>query len=331
MDSQVKTLIVGPNWLGDIILSIPLLKALSQQGHQISYAAPASYESIIQRIKEIDSFIPTSFTHGKLELRKRRQLGKSLRNSFDNSYILPNTWKSAHIAQAAKIPNRTGFLGEARWGMLTHIHRKPQNLKSTAEKFLSLTGTDLKEEHYPELLVCKEQQQRLIEKLNLNPKKKILALCPGAAFGSTKQWPLYHFLSLTTFFPPAEWDIYLFGGPLEKNLGEEFSSRCPREFHDFVGKLSLDELVDVLSLATAVVSNDSGLLHISAALDLKVVALYGSTHPQVAPPLCQHYKIHYLNLPCQPCKKRACPLTHLKCLNDISASDVYQSIEQLLP
>ena len=331
MDHRPKTLIIGPNWLGDIILSIPLLKSLRSKGHHITYMAPKSYQPIINKIKEIDLFIPTSFTSGKLEFRKRRVLGHSLRQTFDQSYILPNSWKSAHIAYAAKIPHRAGFLGEVRWGMLTHIHRKPLDpLISTAQKFLSLSGASLTPEYYPQLQINNEQQQKLINTYGLNPHKKILALCPGAIFGPSKRWPLYHFISLTTFFPTHEWDIYLFGGPLEKNLADEFSSRCPREFYNFVGKLSLDEMTDLLSLASVSVTNDSGLLHVSAALNLKIVALYGSTHPKIAPPLCKHHRIHYLNLPCQPCKKRICPLSHLKCLHDVTAEEVYQSIEQLL-
>ncbi len=171
------------------------------------------------------------------------------------------------------------------------------------------------------------QQQAVISKFNLRLSKPILILCAGAEYGSAKRWSETHFAELALQQLSEGWQIWLIGSEKDKPITEMINKLCGWQCQDFAGKTNLTEAVDLLSLANTVVSNDSGLMHVAAALNKKVIALYGSSDPKFTPPLHAEAQIVSLNLACSPCFKRDCPLGHRQCLTDISPQQIAALIE----
>src|SRR5262249_41646973 len=167
----------------------------------------------------------------------------------------------------------------------------------------------------------------LAAKFGIAGTRPVIALCPGAEYGPAKQWPAGRFAALAGRLAKSGFSTWIFGSPKEAALGESIVALAKAESAaaapvNLAGRTSLIEAVDLLSLAAAVVTNDSGLMHVAAALERPLVALYGSTTPAMTPPLSDRVRILERTLPCRPCFQRTCPLGHLDCLNLIPASEV---------
>ena len=220
-----------------------------------------------------------------------------------------------------------------RWGLLNDTRKlDKQLLTMTVQRFVALASppqNTLPECPAPKLAIDKAKQQTVIDKFKLNQSSKILALCPGAEFGPAKRWPTEHYAELAKIKLAEGWQVWLFGSDKDQTVAAQINQFTNNGCQDFSGQTTLEEAIDLMSLVELVVSNDSGLMHVAAALDKKLIALYGSSDPGFTPPLNQHAKIIDLNLDCSPCFKRECPLGHLKCLQDIAPSLVLESIDQL--
>jgi heptosyltransferase-2 len=245
--------------------------------------------------------------------------------------VLPNSWKSALIPFFAGIPKRTGFLGEARFGLLNDARKLDKSfLTMTVQRFVALgfePNSELSPYPFPSLNVTGIQQKSVIEKFELRLSKPILVLCAGAEYGSAKRWTEAHFAELAQHQIAEGWQVWLIGSEKDKPVTEEINKITGWQCQDFTGRTNLTEAVDLLSLANTVVSNDSGLMHVAAALNKKVIALYGSSDPKFTPPLHSDAEIVTLNLPCSPCFKRDCPLGHRQCLTDILPTQITQLIK----
>jgi len=288
---------------------------------------------------QVNRAVAMPLTHGQLGLQERVKLGKQLRSdAYDQAFVLPNSWKSALIPFFADIPLRTGYIGEYRWGLLNDARKlNKQLLTMTVQRFvaLALPNSTLLPPPYPtpQLSINPAQQQAVIAKFNINLGEKILALCPGAEYGDAKRWPSGYFADLARAKINTGWQIWLFGSEKDKVISGQINQAAKGVCQDFSGRTSLAEAVDLLSLTHTVVSNDSGLMHIAAALDKSVIALYGSSDPNFTPPLNTQARIISLNLACSPCFKRVCPLypvgheSHTYCLTGIKP----ESVLELLP
>jgi heptosyltransferase-2 len=179
----------------------------------------------------------------------------------------------------------------------------------------------------PKLVINLDQQQVVIDKFKLTPTENILALCPGAEYGEAKRWPASFYAEVAQQKIAQGWQVWLFGSDKDKEAAAEINLAVSGACLDFTGRTSLDEAVDLMSLVDVVVSNDSGLMHVAAALDKKTIALYGSSDPAFTPPLNAKAQVITLNLACSPCFKRECPLGHTRCLTDIKPQQVLDSIE----
>lgn len=305
-------------------------------GCQIDVLAPAWTAALIDRMPEVSNLIAADFKHGKLSLGERFRLGKSLRNQgYTWAITLPNSLKSALVPWIAKIPRRTGFVGEQRWMMLNDIRRlNKQQLPMTVQRFIAL-GLDKQAEvrsidsiPAPNL-VADQNSKSLLEKYQLNTESPVLVLCPGAEFGQSKKWPARSYAELAKEYLLKGWQVWLMGSEKDKKDCEQIDYYCQHQCQILAGKTSLPEAIDLISLASLVVSNDSGLMHIAAALNKPLVAVYGSTDPGHTPPLSDNHKIARLGLECSPCFKRECPLTHLNCLTQLSSKTVQGLAEEL--
>ncbi len=325
----MKILIIAPSWVGDMVMAQSLFIALKNQqpNCQIDVLAPAWSLGLLARMPEVSKTFIMPLTHGEFGLKARFSLGMSMRfERYDQAIVLPNSWKSALIPFFAGIPKRTGFIGEMRYGLLNDARKLDKSiLTMTVQRFVALgfeNNGELPIYSFPSLNVTANQQKAVIEKFMLRLANPILVLCSGAEFGSAKRWTEAHFAELASRKIAEGWQIWLIGSEKDKPVTDEINKLTGWQCQDFAGKTNLTEAVDLLSLANTVVSNDSGLMHVAAALNKKVIALYGSSDPTFTPPLHSDAEIVTLNLACSPCFKRDCPLGHRQCLTDILPSQI---------
>lgn len=331
----MNILIVGPSWVGDTVISQSLLKLLVQQNPaaQIDYLAPPWTLPLLARMPEVRRGINNPFGHGAFRLGERRALGKTLRkHSYDHALVLPNSWKSALIPWFAGIPQRTGFRGEARWGLLNDLrHLDAEALPQMVQRFAALAlpaGAALPSSlPMPVLQSTAEQQQTLLARLGLPTDKPVIAFCPGAEYGPAKRWPEAHFAALARMLATRGCVVWLVGSPKDHAVAETIAQGSAGACINLCGKTDIAEATDLLAAARLVVTNDSGLMHIAAAVGRPVIALYGSSSPQFTPPLSADAHILTLDIECSPCFRRECPLGHFKCLNDLSPERVFAAID----
>jgi heptosyltransferase-2 len=318
-----RILIIAPSWIGDMVMAHSLIQILENKA-EIDVFAPQWSAPLLERMDGVSQSIVHDFKHGSLDLKSRFQIGKSLiSNHYDQAILLPNSFKSALIPFLAKIPQRTGYLGEMRFLLLNDIRIK-RNYK-TVEQFVALGWSD---QTTFEVLPPRLNSQPIdLSKFNLDLKKPVLALCAGAEYGSAKRWLIEYFVEVAQYYLNKNWQVWAFGSIKEQLQGLAIEKIGGI---NLCGKTTLAEAIDLLALSKAVVSNDSGLMHVAAALNKPLVAIYGSSDPNFTPPLNPNAKILSLNLPCSPCFKRECPLKHLNCLKDLKPPQIISTLEELL-
>ncbi len=334
MKEAPKILVVGPSWVGDMVMAQSLFITLknARPDSQIEVLAPAWSLALLERMPEVDKAIAMPLLHGQFGFFDRIKLGKKLRsNHYDQAILLPNSWKSALIPFVATIPVRTGYMRECRWGLLNDVRWLDKNLLTmTVQRFVALglpkTAALPPECPIPRIVINEEQQNQVIEKFKLTCSEKILALCPGAEYGKAKRWPASYYAEVAKQKIAQGWQVWLFGSDKDKATAEQINQEVSGACVDFTGRTSLAEAVDLMSLVDVVVSNDSGLMHVAAALDKKIIALYGSSDPGFTPPLNNKAHVISLKLECSPCFKRECPLGHTRCLTDIKPEQVLDAI-----
>jgi len=336
--SANKILVIGPAWVGDMVMVQSVFIALKQQNPSniIDVVAPAWSAPVLARMPEVRRVIKVDLQHGKLQFRQRYQVGKSLRGEYDRAFILPRTFKSALIPYFAKIPQRTAYRGEMRYGIVNDMRTLDTSLTYKAvEKYLQLVATNEQRAqapkiHFPRLEVDLEKRKQVAEKYSVDMTKPIIAFMPGAEFGPSKQWPGKYFGELAMRFKQQGYGVYVFGSPKDMQIAQEIVKSSKGDAINLCGQTTLEEVVDLLSLVQIAVTNDSGLMHIAAAVDKPVVAIYGAITPEYTPPLTDKKEIQYLGLECSPCWKKQCPYGHYNCLNNIEVDKVYESVNNLL-
>jgi heptosyltransferase-2 len=339
MSQTIRILVIGPSWVGDMVMAQSLLIALKRRhpNSQIDVLAPVWTFALLDKMPEVSMALAMPpLARGQLGLRERIKLGKSLRaHRYDQAILLPNTWKSALIPFFANIPLRTGYTGECRWGLLNDVRRLDKSvLTQTVQRFVALAECSqpitVPACPAPQLRVKAENRQQAIDKFALQTHGKILALCPGAEYGEAKRWPATHYAELARLKRQEGWQVWLFGSPKDAPVAAQINQLNNNACIDLTGKTNLSEAVDLLSLADVVVSNDSGLMHVAAALNKKLIAIYGSSDPLFTPPLSKDARIISLNLNCSPCFKRQCPLGHMQCLLNITPLHIIHEISALV-
>lgn len=326
-----KVLVIGPSWVGDMVMAQCLFKLLQQSNPHtiIDVLAPAWTFSLLKRMPEVAQAIEMPFVHGELNLRGRFKLAMQLRKrGYDQAIVLPNSLKSALIPWLANIPKRTGWLGEYRYGLLNDIRLlDKKRYPLMIEQFMAL-GLSKDEPlpfayPHPEFLITASSQEATLAKLNpIWRGRPILALCAGAEFGPAKRWPEEYYAQIANEKLADGWDVWLFGSQKDRPITDKIMELTDHRCENISGRAELAETIDLLSLVSGVVTNDSGLMHIAAALKKPLIALYGSTSPQFTPPLSVNAHVLQLKLDCQPCFKRSCPLGHFRCMRDLTPDRV---------
>lgn len=308
-----------------------LFKLLKQRDPTviIDVLAPAWTFTLLSRMPEVAQAIELPLTHGELKLGVRYQLGKKLRDArYDQAIVLPNSFKSSLIPWFARIPKRTGWLGECRYVLLNDVrHLDKKRYKLMIEQYMALglePGEELPEPYpLPEFQVSETSQQATLAKHQLLWRNKpVLALCAGAEFGPSKRWPEEYYADIAKQKLAEGWDIWLFGSKKDRLVTDKIMELTANQCENLAGRLELFETIDLLSLVSGVVTNDSGLMHVASALKKPLIAIYGSTSPVFTPPLAASSTILKLDLSCQPCFKRECPLGHHRCMRDLMPDQV---------
>ncbi|HRD91954.1 lipopolysaccharide heptosyltransferase II [Accumulibacter sp.] len=327
----MKALIVAPSWIGDTVLAQPLFMRLHQRtpGLRLDALAPRWVAPVLERMPEIAQVVDSPFAHGELSLKTRHRLARQLaEGGYQRAYVLPNSLKSALVPFFADIPERIGFVGEKRYGLINRRHTLDKaRLPQMAERFAQLAesaGDPLPRPlPLPSLNSSSAQRSATLASLGVDLPGKLAIFCPGAEYGPAKRWPARHFATLADALAERGYAVWLLGSAKDRPIAEQIAGQTrqtrPR---NLCGSTSLAQAIDVLAAATFVVCNDSGLMHVAAALGRPLVAVYGSSSPAFTPPLSEHAQVLSLKLECSPCFKRECPLGHLDCLNKLDPQRV---------
>ena len=333
MTEKQQILVAGPAWVGDMVMAQSLFMTLKQRPHpvEIDVLAPAWSNPILARMPEVRESINLPVSHGEFGLLRRYQLGKSLRvKQYDQAIITPRSYKSALVPFFAKAKQRTGYRGEMRYGLINDIHSLDKNiLKQTVQRYVALGINDDTDQTptipFPKLTVDEDNLQRLLKELKLNLDKPVIAFLPGAEYGEAKRWPIKYFAELANKLNTQGVQVWILGS--EKDHTAAVTIAEGNGAVNLCGKTRLEDSIDLLSVCKSAVTNDSGLMHIAAAVDIPLLAIYGSSTPDYTPPLTNKAKIQYLGLECSPCFKRECPLGHTNCLKNITVDSVFKNID----
>ena len=329
-----QILVIGPSWVGDMVMAQSLFIALKRRAVcEIDVLAPAWSLPILARMPEVRNGISMPLGHGQLGLRTRYQLGKMLaQKRYHQAIVLPGSFKSALVPFFAGIPLRTGFRGEMRTLLLNDMRILDKAaLPTTVSRFVSLAFPKNTAPPVPFPVprvrpdASNQSRLRQLHQLSTQPA---IAFMPGAEYGPAKQWPIAHFRALALDLVSLGYQIWVLGSGKDRPAGEEIAQDVA-EIRNLAGHTELGDAVDLLALASAAVTNDSGLMHVAAALDLPLVALYGSSSPEHTPPLSSRAVIRTLKLDCAPCFERTCPLGHTRCLTGIPPESVLDALQRL--
>ena len=299
----MKILIVGPSWVGDAVMAQSLYKIIKDSNPQskIDVLSPEWSLGILNRMDELDDLICSPFDHGDLRIKDRIRFGYSLRDrSYDQAIVLTNSLKSSFIPFTANIPKRTGWLGEMRYGFINDIRKVNKNKhKLMVEKFSCLSINPLVDNNYeipwPSLRVDLINLSKLLKKYSFEQSHESIAICPGAEFGPSKRWPANYYAEVIRHYLSKNWQVFILGSkndlPVAKAIEDQVPSENKALLFNFTGQTSIEDAVDILSTCDLVLTNDSGLMHVAAAVNVKLLALYGPTSPKFTPPLSKKAKV----------------------------------------
>lgn len=336
-----RILIVAPSWVGDAILSEPLVALLRDPYEDpiVDVLVAPWCAPVYARMRGIRRIVMSPFAHGKLDIAARKSLAGELKSEgYTHAFVLPNSWKSALVPFLARIPKRVGYKGEARWGLLTDARPLDQKgVPRLVDRFAALAvprGGLVPMPPSPVLVPDAANRSAALRALNLKTDRPVVVLCPGAEYGPAKRWPPNQFAELAAMLLRDGLQVWIVGSPNDRMAADAVLNSLGENIHkvrDLTGRTDLGTAIDVLSLASLVVSNDSGLMHAAAAVGVPLVALFGSSSPAYTPPLSPLAHIAKIDIACSPCFQRECPLGHFKCMRELKPPIVYNLARTALP
>jgi heptosyltransferase-2 len=335
-----RILVVAPNWIGDALMAQPLLARLREKrpGARIEVLAPPWVVPLFAYMPEVDEAIAAPFAHGALALGARWRLGRSLRaRRYDQAIVLPNSWKSALVPLFADIRLRSGYVGESRYGLLNLLYRAPRSSRPSRPM----------REHYAQLAEApgaslpvalaapRLQVDAAVAAATAHafgfaaPPVRNIVLCPGAEYGPAKRWPAERFGALAAALAAQGARVFLLGSANDAEVCERVVAASGAAAQSLAGRTRLAQAIELIAAADAVVTNDSGLMHVAAALERPQVALFGSSSPEHTPPHSPRARVVWLRPACSPCFARVCPLGHFRCMRELTPERVQAEVAQL--
>jgi heptosyltransferase-2 len=334
-----RILVIAPAWVGDMILAQSLFKALKRRDPECHLAVAAAdfTRPLLDFMPEVDEVLALPFGHGETRIAARWRFGRALRaQRFMRGIVLPTSFKSALPLRAAGIPRRSGYRGEGRGVLLNDCRPDDRRHRRTVDRFVALAtapGEPPPAVEPPQLRLPPGAGEVALSALGLTSTgRPLLALCPGAEYGPAKRWPPRHFALVARHWIAVGGQVQILGGPGDRPAAAALIAAAGETpaLENLVGRTTLAQAAALLAEAQAVVSNDSGLMHLAAALGRPVIALYGPSDPALTPPLASDAQVLTLDLPCRPCHARRCPLVHHKCLEELSPRLVSERLAPIL-
>ncbi len=324
-----RSLVIAPQWIGDAVMTEPLMRRLAARGERLTIGALPWVAPVYRAMPQVAEVIEFPFAHGGLQFKARRSIARQMQGQFDAAYVLPNSLKSALLPFLASIPKRIGYLGEARIGLLTHRLKNPKNKPPMVAFYSALSGDAGIEADRPQLHIAEAHISQTLAELGL-ARGDYAVFAPGSEYGPAKRWPAAYYAELAV---KLKMPVVLLGSGKEAELCDEIA-KTAKNCLNLAGKTPLTQAIHALAASKIIVSNDSGLMHVAAALGVPQVAIFGSSSPLHTPPLSDKAVVLWLKtdvayqppLDCAPCFERTCPLGHTRCLNDISAERVLAAI-----
>lgn len=330
MAGPERILIIGPNWVGDMVMTEPVIALLNagEFPSRVDILAPPSLGDIVARMPEAGQFIPLPFNPHRLNAGGRIALAQQLARQYDRAIIIPISFISALVPWLAGVPERIGYIRELRYGLINRAVREitPGSRRRTFSSYHHIAG--VKPGRKPVLLPDQENGPVLLRRFDLT-ERRFIALFPGAEGGEAKKWPISHFAMLARHALSTGYAVAIFGGANDRATTAAVAAAAPGAV-DLGGQTRLGEAIDIISAAAGAIGNDTGLMHVAAAVGTPIVGLYGPTAIDENPPLTEAAEALTLGLSCSPCRHRTCPLHHHKCLVDLPPALAITALERLL-
>ena len=340
----MNILIIGPSWIGDMVMSQSLYRTLKivHPDANIDVLAPQWCQPLLQRMPEIRQALIMPLGHGQFDIKTRWDLGRTLKHQYDQAIVLPNSAKSALIPLFAGIAQRRGWKGEMRYGLLNDLRKGMKQLPFMVQRYAALAypvgdqriQAGIDSLLWPQLLSTPEQKAIAIARLQLSTHAPIIGLCPGAEFGPAKRWPTEHYARVAQTCIAEGKQIWIFGSAKDLDIANAIRNQLSTDEKlqciILCGLTSLTEAIDLLASCQAIITNDTGLMHVAAAVNTPIVALYGSSSPRYTPPLAQHVKTLHTDIECRPCFKKTCRYNHLRCLTELEPQTVLDALRTLI-
>jgi len=331
---MIRTLVVAPQWIGDAVMSEPLLAALHARGERIAVAALPWVAPVYRAMPQVAEVIELPFAHGRLDWSARRRIASGLRGRFDVGYVLPNSIKAALLPWLTGIPRRIGYHGEGRWLLLNRRLPNPTGRPPMVEFYGALAGTPPPASAAPRLRFDAAALDMVTQAAHVRPGA-YWAFAPGAEYGPAKRWPPARYAELArALHAESGLPVLLLGSAGEAPLCDEIAAAAPGACRVLAGKVSLLDAMALIAAARGIVSNDSGLMHVAAAFGVPQAAVFGSTSPTHTPPLSARARVVWLKdelqLDCMPCFDRTCRFGHTRCLVEVSAARVEGALRSAL-
>ncbi|HYF18344.1 MAG TPA: lipopolysaccharide heptosyltransferase II [Ramlibacter sp.] len=329
---MTRSLVIAPQWIGDAVMTEPLLRRLHARGERLTMGAVPWVAPVYRAMPQVEAVVEFPFRHGGLQWSARRRLAREMQGRFDTAYVLPNSLKSALLPFLASIPRRVGYLGEARVGLLTHRLKNPRDKPPMVAFYSALAGEQQGlDQDRPRLHLQAAAIEAALAAQGV-ARGGYVTFAPGAEFGPSKRWPAEHYAALAR---TVDEPVLLLGSAKDAPVCEAIAAAAPGRCRNLAGQTSLADAFALIAGAGAMVSNDSGLMHVAAAFGVPQVALFGSSSPLHTPPLNDRAQVIWLKddsayqppLDCAPCFARDCPLGHHRCLRDVAPERVRQSLQ----
>jgi heptosyltransferase-2 len=322
---------VAPQWIGDAVMSEPLLARLAARGERVSVAALPWVAPVYRAMPQVGEIIELPFAHGRFDWATRRRIASELRGRFDVAYVLPNSLKSALIPWLARIPKRVGYAGENRFVLLNRRLPNPSGRPPMVTFYSALAGEPIPEGERPLLKFATPILDAATRAAGVE-RGAYWAFAPGAEYGPAKCWPAERYAELArALFEMHGLPVLLLGSGKEAALCEQVAAAAPGACRVLAGQTALIDAMALIAAARGVVSNDSGLMHVAAAFGVPQAAVFGSTSPEHTPPLNPRARVLWLKeelqLDCSPCFERTCRFGHTRCLTGVSAQRVRDALE----
>jgi heptosyltransferase-2 len=340
--SAPRTLVISPNWIGDAVMAQPLLALLKRQhpGRPIDVLAPPAVAPVWRAVAEVDTVLETPFRHRALQLKERWKYARMLRRrGYADAYVLPNTIKYALIPWLAGIPRRVGYKGEMRYGLVNVMHHDDEPARPMMPFYAALAQDPAlpapADVARPSMRVAPEAVAAACARHGIDRARQLVVFAPGAEFGPAKRWPPRYFGQLAQSIVAADplAQVALLGSPKDRETCDEVlaaAGAAAPNLLNLAGSTKLDEAAAIIAQSDAVVTNDSGLMHIASGLNKPLVALYGPTDPRHTPPSSEFAHWIWLHIECAPCQQRQCPLGHHNCMEKLEPGMAWQELRPML-